>query len=76
MFPGLDLPYKTDYAQPLTMAREELDDLSVDRCIIYLSECAKLPPTRRVESVAFVDSSLLPLIRENGLQTLLCTVLL
>ena len=31
MFPGLDLPYKADTAQPLATAGEELDDLSVDR---------------------------------------------
>ena len=30
MFPGLDLPYRANPAQPLTKVGEELDDLSVD----------------------------------------------
>ena len=28
MFPGLDLPYKADLAQPITTAGEELDHLN------------------------------------------------
>ena len=32
MFPGLDL-YHADPAQPLTMAREELDDLDHDQSV-------------------------------------------
>ena len=31
MFPGLDLYYADFFAQPLTTAREELDDLDYDR---------------------------------------------
>ena len=38
MFPGLDLPYEADPAQPLTSAGEELDNLDHDLSVQDLDD--------------------------------------